>query len=450
MLSDNPEESGIQYQIADNEYRICITQQDVDDVNNNGVIAEALPLSTKNACTGDLKTSSINITFTRNSVAYTSNGAQVGVDIPRFEQGKFDKAVMVEEGTTNLLQYSEDFSQSVWFKTRVDISSAGTYLNYPVTRFTPNTPGQPSEVSQTFLSSGAANRTFTWSFWARGQTNRQFRVNFYGGASVSYTINLTTEWQKFVITHTFPPNATSARIQWGRVFIYHLRTLNVAPYWGVDYTDWIEVAGVQVEEKPYATSYIKTTSSSATRSPETLTIPTAGVLNPQEGTVEFWLPAGRRTYGTNLPLQFIVDIGGTGSSGANVHISTEGKLRAQIGNGTVLDILTSDIVLNPNQAYYVAFKWWSGYYAISVNGVTKIKAFNHNFVPYSNLHLGCDGGYQRWLNGLIDDLRISSRARTDEEIAAAYASGQPLPVDAWTTLKLDFNGDLSTQSGVIP
>jgi len=53
-------------------------------------------------------------------------------------------------------------------------------------------------------------------------------------------------------------------------------------------------------------------------------------------------------------------------------------------------------------------------------------------------------------HAIFADLRISSRARTDEEIAAAYQRGQPLPVDAWTTLKLDFNGDLSTQSGVIP
>jgi len=42
----------------------------------------------------------------------------------------------------------------------------------------------------------------------------------------------------------------------------------------------------------------------------------------------------------------------------------------------------------------------------------------------------------------IDDLRISNRARTDEEIAAAYQSGQPLPVDAWTTYKLTFNGSI--------
>jgi len=43
------------------------------------------------------------------------------------------------------------------------------------------------------------------------------------------------------------------------------------------------VYAIQLEEKPYATSFID-----GTRAAETRTIPTAGVLNPQEGTVEFW------------------------------------------------------------------------------------------------------------------------------------------------------------------
>ena len=57
--------------------------------------------------------------------------------------------------------------------------------------------------------------------------------------------------------------------------------------------------------------------------------------------------------------------------------------------------------------------------------------------PFTQIVLGNAG----WI---IDDLRISNRARTDEEIAAAYASGQPLPVDEWTTLKMNFDGSLST------
>jgi hypothetical protein len=55
-----------------------------------------------------------------------------------------------------------------------------------------------------------------------------------------------------------------------------------------------------------------------------------------------------------------------------------------------------------------------------------------------------------YINTLIDDLRISSIARTDEEIAAAYQSGQPLP-DEWTTYKLDFDDKvrITTQGQII-
>ena len=42
-------------------------------------------------------------------------------------------------------------------------------------------------------------------------------------------------------------------------------------------------------------------------------------------------------------------------------------------------------------------------------------------------------------NSLIDDLRISNKARSDAEILAAYQSGQPAPVDEWTTYKADFD-----------
>jgi hypothetical protein len=47
-----------------------------------------------------------------------------------------------------------------------------------------------------------------------------------------------------------------------------------------------------------------------------------------------------------------------------------------------------------------------------------------------------------WGNALYDDLRISSRYRTDAEIAAADASNAPLPVDEDTTYKLTFNGSI--------
>jgi len=51
MLSDNPEESGIQYQSDGTSYSICIAQQDVDDINNNGRIDDPLPVTSYPACT---------------------------------------------------------------------------------------------------------------------------------------------------------------------------------------------------------------------------------------------------------------------------------------------------------------------------------------------------------------------------------------------------------------
>ncbi len=367
-------------------------------------------------------------TFSRSSVAYLSDGTQVAANVPRFEPGKFGQAVLVEEGTTNLLLYSQDFTQSVWNKRYVDVSSAGTYLGYPATRFTPNTPGQVSWVTQTFLASGAANRTFTWSFWARGQTNRQFRVNFYGGVSKTfavYTINLTTEWQKFTITHTFPSEATSARIQWG----------NILPYWGFDYTDWIEVAGVQVEEKPYATSYIKTTSTTATRSSETLTIPTAGVLNKDEGTIELWInPITAQNWNQFFSMSISTGRFLLYFSSAGVVFWDYGPINSGLMTGTGVAVA--------GQWLHVAMRWSAskGSRELFVNGQyigTK------SFTPPDRLPatVSIVNNY----GALIDDLRISSHARTDQEIVGAYNSGAPLPVDEYTSYKLGFDDNLNKE-----
>lgn len=53
MLSDDPNESGIQYVSDGLTYRLCIVQQDVDDANGNGVTNEIIPLTTQKICIGD-------------------------------------------------------------------------------------------------------------------------------------------------------------------------------------------------------------------------------------------------------------------------------------------------------------------------------------------------------------------------------------------------------------
>jgi len=45
MLSDNSEESGLRYENHGNDYTLCVTQLDVDDVNNNGNRNESIPVA---------------------------------------------------------------------------------------------------------------------------------------------------------------------------------------------------------------------------------------------------------------------------------------------------------------------------------------------------------------------------------------------------------------------
>ena len=46
MLSDNSTESGIQYESDGTSYRLCVVQQDIEDINNNGIVNEILPIGT--------------------------------------------------------------------------------------------------------------------------------------------------------------------------------------------------------------------------------------------------------------------------------------------------------------------------------------------------------------------------------------------------------------------
>jgi len=46
MLSNNSTESGIQYESDGTSYRLCVVQQDIEDINNNGIVNEILPIGT--------------------------------------------------------------------------------------------------------------------------------------------------------------------------------------------------------------------------------------------------------------------------------------------------------------------------------------------------------------------------------------------------------------------
>ena len=191
----------------------------------------------------------------------------------------------------------------------------------------------------------------------------------------------------------------------------------------------------QVEAKPYLTSFIDDT-----RSPETLTIPTAGVINPLNAwTLEWLVRCGKLSViNHHLGLGAIWD-----SSDPNNRISFHLRRNSSPYRVAFWSSATgwyeSSVTVADNSDVYIAFAYdGAGTLRILVNG--QLAGTFSVVIPNANydsfvLGRGSSAEGLEMLNQLIDDLRISNRARSDAEILAAYQSGKPLQRDEWTTYK---------------
>jgi len=388
----------------------------------------------------------IVITFIRNSVAYTSNGMQVAADVPRYETGKFGQAIMIEEGTRNiftnprLLNNGSGWtpnSSTVW----VDSSGEYPYIHCEQ---------QWDGVYQTLYLS---NTTYTLTYLVKHKAgSNTIGSHFDGSPSMKIRVDSGAWVDGNIITVPSDGNWHLVEIQ-ATYTTAGSRNVYLQPGRGVTGVSEFYFKYAQIEQKPYATSFID-----GTRAAETLTIPTAGVLNPQEGTIEAWvyvpdfwkpgIPYWRRIWSIK-------------DSGAGMYWlgfkPVSGKIEFEIYNNSVVAQNVS--VAKPSVGWHhFAARWSPTEMALFIDGEKK-GSFSNPSLPTNlgdaKLTIGCrstpSGGPSTYdnVNTIIDDLRISNRARTDAEILSAYQSNQPLPVDAWTTLKADFDGNLDAQGGII-
>jgi len=406
-------------------------------------------------------------TFTRDSIAYKSDGSQVAVNVPRFEQGKFGQAVLVEEGTTNL-------NSDPFFKTGVSGWGVGTWTTLEWLSSEYNPFSKQNGVMRLYDNDGdkghclkgvsISNTPHTVSVLLKILKGNINNINV--GGTIYYTDSTYTDytWNDsnttrydmsaifgqgvYKLVATITPNS-SKTISKYEIRISHNSAVETE----------LLVYAIQLEQKPYATSFIN-----GTRYPETLTIPTASVLNPQEGTVEFWWMPINQPASTIVSQQTSPPIFEIGTywqpnslilwvyAGAGLRLLVRGnEATTWTGDWTIISGFNW---YQLNCWYHIALRWQNGNtFYVFVNGVKygpyvsslPLTSIAGNIMSLGKLNASSGGS-----NALFDDLRISSRARTDEEIAAAYQSGQPAPVDANTILKADFDGNLDAQSGIIP
>lgn len=262
--------------------------------------------------------------------------------------------LLIEEQRTNLVLWSEDFTQASWSKLSgsqvfadESVSPDGS-LSADLIQLTSDTS---SRVENTLPATVGA--IYTYSLWMRSPDagNRTIRLEL-GAAGGQLQANVTPKWQRFAVSGSATQSNVFPKIQ----------SLGVE-------TD-VLVWGAQVEKASTASSYISTDGIQITRAADNCTRQLGSEFNLAEFTMAFSL-------GSFLPssegAQSFLSLGESGSgkrSRFNVDRLSGGGLRLVIQDSSGVNLLARVLTnVSPGTALRVAVASGNFGYRVAVNGL---------------------------------------------------------------------------------
>lgn len=365
-------------------------------------------------------------TFTRASTRYLSTGQEIASGAAGYESGPLaatfpaDKAIWVEEGTTNLLTANQASVETD--TTGFVAQTASTILSRDITEHWHGTACLKTVAPGTMANEGfvagidvAPSLEYTASVWLKGSgsvklyfVERNAGDVFIGQTSTGF-IALTDTWTRYSISRLFGATGVKAQLK------VDTSGTSAATF----YAD-----GLQIEQKPYATSWHLPGTS---RAAESLTIPTS-LITPQEGAIWVWVyvnDIAKRRIAGQYPEVF--SFFGSGSSrvmfwhspaSANWTFETRNDTNNS-SNGSFADSYT------PNGWNLFCFKWKLDEAKVSANGVNRV-----TIIPKlpssitSALNIG-GRGVTSYFNAYFGSVILLPYYPTDAEELAYYQSSRP-------------------------
>ena len=252
----------------------------------------------------DFDTITEQFTFTRGSEATFVNAqglieSTASNDAPRIDYSTGAKAFLLEPQSTNLITYSESFSNSYWTKSGASVVSGfvspdGTNNAYKLV--------EDSASSRHFINSSTIitpDTVYSASLFvkANGRNKIAFRENSITGNYASFNLSNGTVISTNGVSASIEPKSNgwyriNCQIASGNSYVLGIELLSDSytsgdpysnPYQG-NGSSGVYIWGAQVEQQSYATSYIPTSGASATRNQELCNNATP-VINSEEGTL---------------------------------------------------------------------------------------------------------------------------------------------------------------------
>ena len=309
------------------------------------------------------------------------------------DEGEF----LLEPTSTNLIPYSEDFSDSNWLKSG-DTTIESGYLAPDGTL----TAYKASGTSSALQYNSITNTTDTRTIYARtvSGTATANLCSFNQNTNNEFTI--TEDWQRFEVNGT---TSSSGATAFYAVDFRGSTTLTEIILWGA-----------QVEALPYATSYIPTLSGSAVTRAGELCVDATPTINSEEGTL--YVEASTLVNGGGNRYISLSD--GTSSNRVQLLFSSATNrlsINCAVGGTGTSGITYTSFVQTDN--HKIAFKYSSDGVKLFVDGVERGSHTDNVSYPIGTL---TDLDFSLWNSlsypfyGRTKDLKIYTEALTDEQL----------------------------------
>jgi len=306
--------------------------------------------------------------------------------------------ILAEPQRTNLIHYSEDFTDTYW--------TSNTDVETPVKSTTIKSPdgnynawhivkdGSNSKIAKVI---GSSSVEYSKSIWAR--TISGSGTAYFGNGSLDSGVltTVTTEWQRIEITSS-------------------VNNFYAVDFRGSSTLTEVLIWGAQLEEGSYPTSYIPTSGSTVTRNQDIFTRDGIGsLINSTEGVL-FVEMAAFSNDGTNRTIALS---DGTGNNLVRLYFSNSSNRivsQVKVGGSTQVTFdITGITVIDFNK---VALKYKENDFSIWINGVER-GTDTSGTTPTSMNRLALDNGSgSENLFGKVKQLQVYKTALSDTQLAA--------------------------------